>query len=882
MTSNPTATYTRLGNSGLRVSVPIVGCMSFGLSQQRKWVLDEEPAIEVLKAAWDNGLSTYDTANMYSNGESERILGKFIKKHSIPRSKILIFTKVHHLVVEHDPMLYGFQHPELRETRDYVNQDGLSRAAIFNAVEASLERLDTPYIDLLQIHRFDPRVPVEETMRALHDLVQSGKVRYIGASSMKTWRFQEMNNIAEKNGWTKFVSMQNEFSLLQREEEREMIPYCKAKGIGLIPYSTFAAGNLSRPLGHSSTRSESAKGTIFEAKFTPADEMIIGRVEELAKKKGCTMSQIAFAWALRTVDSPIVGLSSVQRVEEIASRPVELTDEESKYLTEPYAPKADPPIIVARTMSEPKVDTESMASQVFGIPELLLLILSFLAQDGKGTISSVDTSSLSCLARVSRNISQAALDVLWRTMYRPDAIVNLLPDDAYHIAEVNGEYELTRPLTEDDFMVFDKYASRVHYVEFSNSSAKLRRGCELFPYIKDFRYPLFPLLKEFRWEVSVYNGSIGAFYLICPDTPVPSQELTLLMWSEIEHTSGQSLVMKETIDSFNNPALPWLPDVERMNLRTLEFLPGIRNAIRRLTKLQHISFDLRADPQLFERLSTLPYLKSLDTRHLPHNSVSLLSPNTASFALLESIRVSGEVEALSSCLLRIASPNLHTVRLVPHRDDSFVPTSLFQSLVPSSVPQRTTSMTRFTFTSPHGRDKVALKLVIASLSPLYACRNLEVFRVDVDPGELVVTEYDVHAMATAWPRLVDILIAPPRLSAQQGHQLPLYCLWDFAVWCPRIEHLAIEVNADVFVAFVPPNDGRLPSIDRPQMTDLVLFCAPCGDPDVVASFIKLAFPNVSARAFQAYGTIHRPEDVTRWAQVTAELPTGDKTSFVVP
>ncbi|KAF7329106.1 Aldo-ket-red domain-containing protein [Mycena kentingensis (nom. inval.)] len=342
MTSpDQTAQYVRLGNSGLRVSVPIVGCMSFGLSKRQAWVLDEEPALQVLKAAWDHGLNTFDTANVYSNGESERILGVFLKKYNIPRSKVLIFSKCHHLVVEHNPMLFGFQRPDLRELRDYVNQEGLSRAAIFNAVDASLERLGTTYLDLLQIHRFDPRTPIEETMRALHDLVQSGKVRYIGASSMRAWRFQEMNNVAEKNGWTKFVSMQNEFSLLQREEEREMIRYCKAKGIGLIPYSTFASGALCRPFGEQSTRSASAKGTVFENKFTEADKIIIGRVEELANKKGCTMSQIALAWALRTVDSPILGLASVERVKESAQKAVMLTDEEAEYLSEPYVPKPD-------------------------------------------------------------------------------------------------------------------------------------------------------------------------------------------------------------------------------------------------------------------------------------------------------------------------------------------------------------------------------------------------------------------------------------------------------------------------------------------------------------------------------------------------------------
>ncbi|KAJ7926776.1 NADP-dependent oxidoreductase domain-containing protein [Mycena leptocephala] len=336
--SSTTPTYTRLGSAGLRVSVPIVSCMSIGSSSVQKWILDEEHAMEVLKAAWDRGLTTFDTANIYSNGESERIIGKFLKKYEIPREKVIIASKVHHLVVDHDITMFGFQHPELRNTRDYVNQDGLSRAGIFNAVEASLKRLDTSYIDLLQIHRFDPRVPVAETMRALHDLVQSGKVRYIGASSMRTWRFAEMNHVAEKNGWTQFVSMQGEYNLLQREEEREMIPYCKAHGIGLIPYAPLAAGALAHPVGEETLRSQT---TPFKAKLTDADKAIIGRVQELAEKKGCTMSQIALAWIQLKVDSPIVGMSSVARVEQSGEQGVELTPEEAKYLEELYVPKAD-------------------------------------------------------------------------------------------------------------------------------------------------------------------------------------------------------------------------------------------------------------------------------------------------------------------------------------------------------------------------------------------------------------------------------------------------------------------------------------------------------------------------------------------------------------
>ncbi|KAJ7859795.1 NADP-dependent oxidoreductase domain-containing protein [Mycena olivaceomarginata] len=338
--SSTTPTYTRLGEAGIRVSVPIVGCMSFGSSQQRPWILDEEPSMEVLKAAWDRGLTTFDTANIYSNGESERIIGKFLK-YEIPREKVIIATKIHHVVVVGDMTKFGFQDPSLRTHRDYVNQNGLSRAAIFNSVDASLKRLDTPYIDLLQIHRFDPNTPVAETMRALHDLVLSGKVRYIGASSMRTWRFAEMNHVADKNGWTQFVSMQGEYNLLQREEEQEMIPYCKAHGIGLIPYSVLAGGNLTRPVDEQSLRSQTNKGTAFEYKLTDADKAIIGRVQEVAEKKGCTMSQVALAWVQLKVDSPIIGLGSVKNVERSAEKGVDLTPEEAKYLEELYVPKAD-------------------------------------------------------------------------------------------------------------------------------------------------------------------------------------------------------------------------------------------------------------------------------------------------------------------------------------------------------------------------------------------------------------------------------------------------------------------------------------------------------------------------------------------------------------
>ncbi|KAG7087301.1 hypothetical protein E1B28_013279 [Marasmius oreades] len=250
--------YRRLGACGLKVSVPILGAMSFGSPDWTgPWILDEEKSFPILKAAWDRGINTIDTANAYSNGLSERIIGRFIKQYNIPRNQIIIATKCYS-VVANTPA--GFQGKPTPNTPEYINQYGLSRAAIFNAVEASLERLDTPYIDLLQIHRYDRDVPVEETMKALHDLVQSGKVRYIGASSMRCWQFAHLNQVAEKNGWTKFVSMQSEYSLLYREEEeREMIPYYKFNGIGLIPWGPVAGGLLCRPSGTETTRSEAYK-----------------------------------------------------------------------------------------------------------------------------------------------------------------------------------------------------------------------------------------------------------------------------------------------------------------------------------------------------------------------------------------------------------------------------------------------------------------------------------------------------------------------------------------------------------------------------------------------------------------------------------------------
>jgi len=337
-TSSPLIEYRQLGKSGLKISVPIVGAMSFGSPEWASWVIGEEESLAVLKAAWDRGINTIDTANVYSNGVSEIITGKFIKKYSIPRERIIVATKCQGLV-GHEPRIRTVFHPELKKERDYVNQAGLSRAAIFNAVNASIARLDTPYIDLLQIHRYDPDTPAEETMKALHDLVESGKVRYIGASSMRCWQFAHLNDVADKRGWTKFISMQNEYSLLYREEEREMNAYCKFNGIGIIPWAPLGGGYLARPLNTGETKREAhAKGTIFEHKLSEAEIAIISRVEELAKKHEKKMSQVALAWVTGKITSPIVGMSSVQRLDENITTGFTLTEDEVKYLEEPYQP----------------------------------------------------------------------------------------------------------------------------------------------------------------------------------------------------------------------------------------------------------------------------------------------------------------------------------------------------------------------------------------------------------------------------------------------------------------------------------------------------------------------------------------------------------------
>lgn len=293
-------------------------------------------AMPLLKAAYDRGINTWDTANVYSNGDSERIIAKAMKKYQLPRHKMVIATKCCGTTRENnEPETLALK--DVDKTVDYVNQRGLSRQGIFAAVNASLARLETDYIDLLQIHRFDKTVSIEETMKALHDLVESGKVHYIGASSMWAYQFAQMQFCAEKNGWTKFVSMQNAYNLLYREEEREMNKFCLETGVGLIPWGPLARGALARPqhATGSTTRSED------QPSMPEADMKIVGHVEELANKKGWKMSQVALAWLIhKGISSPIIGISKVERMDEALDiQGKTLTEDEVHFLEEGYAPR---------------------------------------------------------------------------------------------------------------------------------------------------------------------------------------------------------------------------------------------------------------------------------------------------------------------------------------------------------------------------------------------------------------------------------------------------------------------------------------------------------------------------------------------------------------
>ena len=321
----------------MKTSKLILGCMTFGNPEWEgsPWVLPEEDALPILKKAYDLGINTWDTANTYSNGVSETIIGKALKTHSIPRSKVVIMTKLFYPVMEVD--LNARPNPAVNDGK-LVNQMGLSRKHILDAVDGSLRRLDTHYIDVLQLHRVDNESSPEEVMRALHDLVQSGKVHYIGASSMYCWQLARLQYAAKMNGWTPFTSMQNLYNLLYREDERDVIPFCEAEGIGLIPWSPLARGLLTRPSHEQTARSKQDKKTTkwFEGS---QNENIVRRVEEMAARKRCTMADIALAWLLSKGACPIVGLNSIRRVEaSLRAFNVSLSSEEMLSLETLYKP----------------------------------------------------------------------------------------------------------------------------------------------------------------------------------------------------------------------------------------------------------------------------------------------------------------------------------------------------------------------------------------------------------------------------------------------------------------------------------------------------------------------------------------------------------------
>ena len=319
--------YVKLGRTGLDVSRICLGCMSYGGSNRgnHAWSLDEEASRPFIKRALEFGINFFDTANRYSLGSSEEILGRAIKDFT-RREEVVIATKV-----------YGRMRPG-------PNGSGLSRKAIMVEIDASLQRLGTDYVDLYQIHRWDYDTPIEETLEALHDVVKAGKIRYIGASSMHAWQFARALGIAERHGWTRFVSMQNLVNLLYREEEREMLPLCAAEGIAVIPWSPQARGRLTRNWDYASVRTETdeAFGRLF-AKTEDVDRKVVDRVTQVAAARGIPRAQVALAWLLAkpVVTAPIVGATKLEHLDDaLASINVKLSDDEIMFLEEPYVPHA--------------------------------------------------------------------------------------------------------------------------------------------------------------------------------------------------------------------------------------------------------------------------------------------------------------------------------------------------------------------------------------------------------------------------------------------------------------------------------------------------------------------------------------------------------------
>jgi 1-deoxyxylulose-5-phosphate synthase len=317
--------YANLGTSGLRVSRVCLGMMGFGNNSDRPWVIDEDAAEPIVKAAVEGGVTFFDTADAYSAGASEVATGKLVGKY-LTRDEAVIATKVFMPVTPGE------------------NGAGLSRKHILSGIDNSLGRLGLDYVDLYQIHRWDPRTPIEETMGALHDVVQSGKARYIGASSMFSWQFAKAQFVAEKNGWTKFVSMQNHYNLIYREEEREMMPLCLDQGVGVIPWSPLArgmlAGNRTRSGERHTTRSETDTFTDY-LYDQPTDFDVVEAAQQVAEARGVSTAQVALAWlfAKPGVTAPIVGSTKLSHLQEaLAAEELTLTDDEVASLEKPYVP----------------------------------------------------------------------------------------------------------------------------------------------------------------------------------------------------------------------------------------------------------------------------------------------------------------------------------------------------------------------------------------------------------------------------------------------------------------------------------------------------------------------------------------------------------------
>ncbi len=316
--------YVKLGRTGLEVSRLCLGCMTYGIPERgsHPWTLNEALSRPFLKRALELGINFFDTANVYSDGTSEEIVGRAMKEY-VSRDEVVIATKVH------------------GRMRPGANGAGLSRKAILSEIDHSLKRLGTDYVDLYQIHRWDNHTPIEETMEALHDVVKAGKARYIGASSMYAWQFMKAQHTAEKNGWTKFVSMQNYVNLLYREEEREMLPLCKEQGVGVIPWSPLARGRLTRDWDEQTVRSETDEFGKKLYGMVEADRQVVERVAEVANQRGIPRAQVALAWVLQKepITAPIIGASKPHHLEDaVAALSVRLTEEEIRSLEEPYVP----------------------------------------------------------------------------------------------------------------------------------------------------------------------------------------------------------------------------------------------------------------------------------------------------------------------------------------------------------------------------------------------------------------------------------------------------------------------------------------------------------------------------------------------------------------